>query len=302
MKNGEIYDRESEERKVVIENIATRIKEKYHPGTVLVAGRGVGALVAALRRLEIEAYGVDASQDAIAQADEAVRLYCAAGSLADPLPASLPKRYDLVLSMGALTQMSKEDCEKAVSQLCAMTDRILFGFKPEEKQNPASVDQLNLLDWCGIFAEQGFFSDGEEDLAFLAGDARCFQRKSVRAAVEGYERECQKKEDQVWHFSLIADELEEKNMLLEAERKEYQALYFEQQREYETLFQAYQATVRLILGNGSSKKSPETGKIKKLGNLTRGNWRPNAVLFFRGRSNSAFWCRFIIPRSRFCGR
>ncbi len=243
MKNGEIYDRESEERKVVIENIATRIKEKYHPGTVLVAGRGVGALVAALRRLKIEAYGVDASQDAIAQADEAVHLYCAAGSLADPLPASLPKRYDLVLSMGALTQMSKEDCEKAVSQLCAMTDRILFGFKPEEKQNPASVDQLNLLDWCGIFAEQGFFSDGEEDLAFLAGDVRCFQRKSVRAAVEGYERECQKKEDQVWHFSLIADELEEKNMLLEAERKEYQALYFEQQREYETLFQAYQATV-----------------------------------------------------------
>lgn len=124
--SGEISYQDSEELKVFIRHLASQIKEKYHPQTVLDAGCAMGMLVAALRDLGVEAYGVDLSEYAISQVREDIRPYCAVGSLSSALPDSLPKRYDLVVSMEVLEHMPEEDAKKAVANLCAVTDRVLF--------------------------------------------------------------------------------------------------------------------------------------------------------------------------------
>lgn len=88
--SGEISYQDSEELKVFIRHLASQIKEKYHPQTVLDAGCAMGMLVAALRDLGVEAYGVDLSEYAISQVREDIRPYCAVGSLSSALPVRCP--------------------------------------------------------------------------------------------------------------------------------------------------------------------------------------------------------------------
>ena len=248
--SGEISYQDSEEIKAFIGHIATQIKEKYRPKTVLDAGCAMGLLVAALRDLGVEAYGVDLSEYAISQVREDIRPYCAVGSLADPLPDSLPRRYDLVVSMEVLEHIPEEEGKKAVANLCAVTDQVLFCSSPDDTEDPTHINLHQPSYWCGLFAEQGFFFVGEEKPVFLTNYALFFRQKSVPAAVELYEEKLQNYEEQVLQLSLDLDELWEKNEILAEDlkissenQKEYQALYFDKAKEYDALFQAYQATV-----------------------------------------------------------
>ncbi len=77
-----------------------------------------------------------------------------------------------------------------------------------------------------------------------------FRQKNVSASVELYEEKLQNYEEQVLQLSLDLDGLWEKNEILAEDlkissenQKEYQALYFDKAKEYDALFQAYQATV-----------------------------------------------------------
>lgn len=248
--SGEISYQDSEEIKAFIGHIATQIKEKYRPKTVLDAGCAMGLLVAALRDLGVEAYGVDLSEYAISQVREDIRPYCAVGSLADPLPDSLPRRYDLVVSMEVLEHIPEEEGKKAVANLCAVTDQVLFCSSPDDTEDPTHINLHQPSYWCGLFAEQGFFFVGEEKPVFLTNYALFFRQKSVPAAVELYEEKLQNYEEQVLQLSLDLDGLWEKNEILAEDlkissenQKEYQALYFDKAKEYDALFQAYQATV-----------------------------------------------------------
>lgn len=248
--SGEISYQDSEELKVFIRHLASQIKEKYHPQTVLDAGCAMGMLVAALRDLGVEAYGVDLSEYAISQVREDIRPYCAVGSLSSALPDSLPKRYDLVVSMEVLEHMPEEDAKKAVANLCAVTDRVLFSSVPDDTEDPTHINLHEPPYWCGLFAEQGLFFVGEEKPVFLTNYALFFQRKSMSASVELYERKLQKDAEQFLNLSLDLDELQgeldelqEKNEILDEDLREYRALYFDKAKEYDALFQAYQATV-----------------------------------------------------------
>ena len=248
--SGEISYQDSEEIKAFIGHIATQIKEKYRPKTVLDAGCAMGLLVAALRDLGVEAYGVDLSEYAISQVREDIRPYCAVGSLADPLPDSLPRRYDLVVSMEVLEHIPEEEGKKAVANLCAVTDQVLFCSSPDDTEDPTHINLHQPSYWCGLFAEQGFFFVGEEKPVFLTNYALFFRQKSVSASVELYEEKLQNYEEQVLQLSLDLDGLWEKNEILAEDlkissenQKEYQALYFDKAKEYDALFQAYQATV-----------------------------------------------------------
>lgn len=248
--SGEISYQDSEEIKAFIGHIATQIKEKYRPKTVLDAGCAMGLLVAALRDLGVEAYGVDLSEYAISQVREDIRPYCAVGSLADPLPDSLPRRYDLVVSMEVLEHIPEAEGKKAVANLCAVTDQVLFCSSPDDTEDPTHINLHRPSYWCGLFAEQGFFFAGEEKPGFLTNYALFFRRKSVSAAVELYEEKLQNDEEQVLQLSLDLDEIQEKNEVLTEDlkissenQKEYQALYLDKLKEYDALFQAYQATV-----------------------------------------------------------
>lgn len=248
--NGGTSYENLEEFQVFIRSAAEYIKKEYHPQTVLDAGCAMGLLVAALRDLGVEAYGVDLSEYAISRVREDIRPYCAVGSLADPLPNSLPRRYDLVVSIEVLEHMPEEDGKKSIANLCTMSDQILFSSVPDDTTDPTHINLHETPYWCGLFAKQGFFSAEEKKPLFLPRHARFFQRKSVSASVELYEEKLQNYEEQVLQLSLDLDGLWEKNEILAEDlkissenQKEYQALYFDKAKEYDALFQAYQATV-----------------------------------------------------------
>lgn len=248
--NGGTSYENLEEFQVFIRSAAEYIKKEYHPQTVLDAGCAMGLLVAALRDLGVEAYGVDLSEYAISGVREDIRPYCAVGSLADPLPNSLPRRYDLVVSIEVLEHMPEEDGKKSIANLCTMSDQILFSSVPDDTTDPTHINLHETPYWCGLFAKQGFFSAEEKKPLFLPRHARFFQRKSVSASVELYEEKLQNYEEQVLQLSLDLDGLWEKNEILAEDlkissenQKEYQALYFDKAKEYDALFQAYQATV-----------------------------------------------------------
>ena len=248
--NGGTSYENLEEFQVFIRSAAEYIKKEYHPQTVLDAGCAMGLLVAALRDLGVEAYGVDLSEYAISRVREDIRPYCAVGSLADPLPNSLPRRYDLVVSIEVLEHMPEEDGKKSIANLCTMSDQILFSSVPDDTTDPTHINLHETPYWCGLFAKQGFFSAEEKKPLFLPRHARFFQRKSVPAAVELYEEKLQNYEEQVLQLSLDLDEIQEKNEVLTEDlkissenQKEYQALYLDKAKEYDALFQAYQATV-----------------------------------------------------------
>ena len=265
---GEVSYRESEELKDFVKNAANCIKEHYHPQTVLDAGCAMGLLVEALRDLGVEAYGVDLSEYAISQVREDIRPYCAAGSLADPLPDCLPRRYDLVVSMEVLEHIPEEEGKKAVANLCAVTDRVLFCSSPDDTEEPTHVNLHEPSYWCGLFAEQGFFAAGEEKPLFLASYARLFRQKSIAAAVEQYEKERMREslqhQEQVLSLSQDIDDLQEQLKDSEEDLKEYQALYFDKVAEYNALFQSYQATVTSFAWRMTKPLRASLDGVKKL--------------------------------------
>ena len=264
----EVSYQESEELRSFVKSIASHIKENYHPQTVLDAGCAMGLLVAALRDLGVEAYGVDLSEYAISKVREDVRPYCAVGSLAAPLPDSLPKRYDLVVSIEVLEHIPEEEGKKAVANLCAAADRVLFCSSPDDTEEPNHVNLHEPSYWCGLFAENGLFAIGEERPLFLAGYALLFQRKDIAAAVEQYENKLLKEslqhQEEVLSFSLNAEELQEKVEILSADLKEYQALYFSKAAEYDALFQSHQATVTSLVWRMTKPLRSALDGIKKV--------------------------------------
>lgn len=265
---GEVSYRESEELKDFVKNAANCIKEHYHPQTVLDAGCAMGLLVEALRDLGVEAYGVDLSEYAISQVREDIRPYCAAGSLADPLPDCLPRRYDLVVSMEVLEHIPEEEGKKAVANLCAITDQVLFCSSPDDTEEPTHVNLHEPSYWCGLFAEQGFFAAGEVKPLFLASYACLFRQKSIAAAVEQYEKERMREslqhQEQVLSLSQDIDDLQEQLKDSEEDLKEYQALYFGKVAEYNALFQSYQATVTSFAWRMTKPLRASLDGVKKL--------------------------------------
>ena len=106
--------------------IADRIVSDLYPETVLDAGCAMGYLVAALRDRGVKAYGVDISQYAVSMVREDIRPYCFVGSLTEKLPAELPEKYDLVVTIEVLEHLYAEDGERAIQHLCQLSDTILF--------------------------------------------------------------------------------------------------------------------------------------------------------------------------------
>lgn len=89
-----------------------------------------------------------------------------------------------------------------------MTDRVLFSSVPDDTEDPTHINLHEPPYWCGLFAEQGLFFVGEEKPVFLTNYALFFQRKSMSASVELYERKLQKDAEQFLNLSLDLDELQ----------------------------------------------------------------------------------------------
>ncbi len=144
-------------------------------------------LVEALRKVGVEAYGVDISEYAIEQADPSIRDYVWQASLTDPLP----RRYDLVTCIEVVEHVPGAGADVVIDNLCAASDRILFSSSPFDYGEPTHVNVKQPDQWAEAFARRGFFRDLDADMSFLTGWAVLYERRAQTAPqlARAYERE-----------------------------------------------------------------------------------------------------------------
>lgn len=186
---GKVDYSDSEYTKGFLTQIAQKIADDLHPRTVLDAGCAMGHLVAALRDRGIEAYGVDISEYAISKVREDIRPFCKVGSLTEPLPAGLPDRYDLVVTVEVLEHLYEDEGRQAIRNICRLTDKVLFTSTPDDFTEPTHVNVQQREYWCRVFFENGFVDDLNYRPRYLTSHALLFRRSAnMGRQIEDYER------------------------------------------------------------------------------------------------------------------
>jgi hypothetical protein len=173
---------------------------------VLDAGCAMGFLVEALRDRGVDAFGVDLSSYAIANTHDSVRAFCRQGSLTD----EFTDRYDLIVTIEVLEHIPRHDAERAIDNICAHTDDVLFSSTPFNYQEATHVNVHPPDYWVEQFGRHGFFRDVDFDASFLTTWAIRFRKRSdpVHRIVKEYER-------RYWEVAVERDELRAQNIELQ---------------------------------------------------------------------------------------
>jgi hypothetical protein len=173
---------------------ARRLVTDLQPASVLDASSEPGVLVERLRDLDIDASGLDAPED-----------------LGEPLE----RKYDLVVCIDVLEQLSPSDTEAALENLCASTDRVLFSSTPFEYAEPTHVNVHSPEDWSAQFARQGFVRNLDYDASFLNPWAALYERSHtlLPEIVRTYDRAW-------WQLRLEVRQVREKVLELHAQLEE----------------------------------------------------------------------------------
>jgi hypothetical protein len=166
--------------------VADRIVADITPRQVLDAGCARGLLVETLRDRGVDARGVDLSSFAIASVSEALRPFCAQGSIAEPFG----RRFDLIVCIEVLEHMPADEADRAIANFAAHTDDVLFSSTPFDYREPTHINVRMPEDWAEAFARHGFYRDVDFDASFITKWAVRFTRRSVAAPrlVRDYER------------------------------------------------------------------------------------------------------------------
>jgi SAM-dependent methyltransferase len=166
--------------------IADRIVTDINPKRVLDAGCATGMLVEALRGRGVDAHGIDLSSFAIQSAPETLRSCLREGSIAEPFG----ERFDLIVCIEVLEHMPAEDADRAIANITAHTDDVLFSSTPFDYKEPTHVNVRMPEEWAEAFARHGLYRDVDFDAAFITKWAVRFTRRSVPAhrLVRDYER------------------------------------------------------------------------------------------------------------------
>ena len=168
------------------DQIAKRIIEQFEPKTVLDAGCAWGFLVEAFRNRGVEAFGVDISEYAIQNVHPDIKPYCWNGSIIEPFP----QKYDLITCIEVLEHLPQQEAEKAIENLCAHANEIVFSSTPFDYKEATHFNVHNPDYWVEQFARYGFYRDMEADVTCITSWAVRFvktKRTSLRLVRE-YER------------------------------------------------------------------------------------------------------------------
>jgi len=168
------------------ENIAQRILAELRPASVLDAGCALGMLVESLRKLGVEAYGMDVSEFAIENVDGSVRDYCWVASLTE----HLPRRYDLITCIEVIEHLPPADGELAIENICAAADRVLLSSSPFDYSEPTHVNVRPPEEWSAASAKHGFVRNLDVDVSFLTPWSMLFERRAMHIpdVVRDYDR------------------------------------------------------------------------------------------------------------------
>ncbi len=281
--DGKIDYIQSKEIKAFLENAAERIVNDLHPATVLDAGCAVGHLVAALRDRGVEAYGIDISEYAISMVREDVRDYCVVGSLSEPFPEKLPRKFDLVISMEVLEHLSAENGAKAISNLCACTDTVLFCSTPDDFEDPTHINVQPREYWAGLFADRGFYDSLDYRPTYIAGYAVCFRRGDWMSQLENYERYITAVTEQLNRRESLTVSMNERIVVLENQLRAAE----ENRDYYQNRYNDYLIQYNAIL---VSKSWRLTRPLRLLTEKTKKTLKSNRVTWLLAKGvRSLFW-------------
>lgn len=152
--------------------VADTIVRSFSPKTVFDAGCGVGFLVEALWDRGVEAHGRDISAYAIAQIRSDARGTCRVGSVTEPIEGT----YDLVVCIEVLEHLDADDADRAIEQLTAASDRILFSSTPSHFGEPTHQTVRPAIYWLRRFARLGFKPVLGYDATYVSPQAVLFER------------------------------------------------------------------------------------------------------------------------------
>ena len=189
-------------------SVADRLVGSLDPRTVLDVGCARGLLVQAFAVQGIDSRGVDISEHAIDSAHPDVRERLSVASATEPIEG----RYDLVTCIEVLEHMSAQDAQKAIDNMTAVTDRILFSSSPGDHDEPTHINTHPTDQWVAWFAERGFFRRTDLDMGMIAPWTVLLERgePTVHELAQRYER----------LYGLARTELvDKKTALLESHRR-----------------------------------------------------------------------------------
>jgi SAM-dependent methyltransferase len=166
-------------------NVADKVVTLTGANRVLDVGCARGLLVQALVIGGADAHGTDISESAVASAHPDVQDRLSVATAVDPIEGS----WDLVTCIEVVEHMSPYDADRAIANMCAVTERVLFSSGPGDFAEPTHVNVRPPPDWAAAFAERGFFRRTDVDLSFLTPWAVLFERADLdtRALVYRYE-------------------------------------------------------------------------------------------------------------------
>lgn len=202
------YSWESDHWRTFFTGVAERIVGLVEPRTVLDVGCAKGMLVQALASLGVDSHGSDISEFAVESAHADVKNRLAVASATEPIT----EHYDLITCIEVLEHMSASDAQRAIDNMCAATDRILFSSTPSDFAESTHVNVHPTAQWAAWFAERGFYRRTDTDASFLTTWAILFERADLtkRSIVERYESQ---------FAPLNAEVIEKRRALLEANRE-----------------------------------------------------------------------------------
>ena len=182
---GEPYER-SPRWLTFFADIATPIARDLAPKTALDAGCAMGMIVEALRDRGVDAYGFDISEYALDSARADIRPYLWQASATDPLD----RNYDVIICIEVLEHLSADDAARAVENICAHTDDVIFSSSPDDYQEPTHLNVRGPEYWADLFARHGMFRDLDYEPDYIAPWAVRFRRTGdpVPRLVRDYER------------------------------------------------------------------------------------------------------------------
>ena len=166
--------------------VADRICADIAPHTALDAGCAKGFLVEQLRDRGVDAEGVDISDFAVSEAREDIRPHLRVGSVAEPFG----RRYDLIINTEVLEHLQPADCERAVANICAHTDDVLFSSTPTEFDEATHINVRPAEYWAELFLRHGLVRDVDYDASYIAWWAVRFRRSRdpIERHILNYER------------------------------------------------------------------------------------------------------------------
>ncbi len=169
------YDRSQPHWFEFFGRIADAIVEQLGPKRVLDAGCAKGFLVEALRDRGVEAFGFDISDYAIGEVRPDIRRFCWVGSVTD----EIREHNDLITCIEILEHVSEDEGRRAIANMAAHADAILFSSTPNDFREPTHVNVRPVLHWLKEFREAGFAPDLTFDTGFVSPQAVLFRKAAA---------------------------------------------------------------------------------------------------------------------------